>query len=295
MTIEVSTPDAGAVDEVLGALRAWQDDAAPMQLHPGDVGWFWRFGARATAAALRTWRRDGRILAVGLLDGPGLLRLAIAPESLQDGELARRLADDASRPERGVLTDGEASVEAPVGALVDDRLRACGWGSDEPWTLLACDLAAPVAGRVARVETVGAEHAPVWATVLRTSFDGSTFTAERWLTMAAGPAYAGARSLVAYDDQGDAVAAVALWSAGPGRPGLIEPMGVHRDHRGRGHGTAITRAALDALRELGASSALVCAPSSNVGAVATYESAGFRRLGERRDRRRGTADPRVAT
>jgi hypothetical protein len=43
-----------------------------MQLHPGDVGWFWRFGAEATAAAARTWSRDGRILAVGLLDGPTL-------------------------------------------------------------------------------------------------------------------------------------------------------------------------------------------------------------------------------
>jgi len=39
-----------------------------MQLHPGDLGWFWRFGAEATAAAVRTSSRDGQILAVGLLD-----------------------------------------------------------------------------------------------------------------------------------------------------------------------------------------------------------------------------------
>ena len=51
------------------------------RLHPGDLGWFWRFGAEATAAAVRTWSRDGRILAVGLLDGPGLLRLTIAPDA----------------------------------------------------------------------------------------------------------------------------------------------------------------------------------------------------------------------
>ncbi len=60
-------------------------------------------------------------------------------------------------------------------------------------------------------------------------------------------------------------------------------MGVHRDHRGHGHGTAITVAAAAALQDLGSSSAVACTPSSNVGAVATYRSAGFRQLPERRD------------
>ncbi|WP_420855834.1 GNAT family N-acetyltransferase [Thermoactinospora rubra] len=60
-------------------------------------------------------------------------------------------------------------------------------------------------------------------------------------------------------------------------------MGVHRDHRGHGYGKAITVAAAAALRELGSSSAIVCTPSSNAGAVATYQSAGFQPLPERRD------------
>ena len=59
--------------------------------------------------------------------------------------------------------------------------------------------------------------------------------------------------------------------------GLLEPMGVHRDHRGHGYGTAITLAAAAALRDMGSSSAIVCTPSSNVGAVATYASSGFNR------------------
>jgi len=42
--------------------------------------------------------------------------------------------------------------------------------------------------------------------------------------------------------------------------------------------------AVGALRELGSSSAVVCTPSSNVGAVATYRSAGFRQRPEVRDR-----------
>jgi GNAT superfamily N-acetyltransferase len=56
--------------------------------------------------------------------------------------------------------------------------------------------------------------------------------------MAAGLPYADARRLVAYDGHGHghAVAAATVWSAGPGKPGLLEPMGVHRERRGHGYG-----------------------------------------------------------
>jgi len=92
--------------------------------------------------------------------------------------------------------------------------------------------------------------------------------------MAAGLPHADARCLVAYDDQGNAVAvaAVTVWWAGPGKPGLLEPMGVHREHRGHGYGKAITVAAAAALQELDSSSAIVCTPSANVGAVAIQVS-----------------------
>ena len=53
-----------------------------------------------------------------------------------------------------------------------------------------------------------------------------------------------------------------------------------------GYGKAITVAAAAALRELGSSSAIVCTPSSNAGAVATYASAGFQPRPEIRDLRR---------
>ena len=81
-----------------------------------------------------------------------------------------------------------------------------------------------------------------------------------------------------------------------GRPGparLLEPMGVHRDHRGHGYGTAITVAAAALLRELGSSSAIVCTASSNVGAVATYGSAGFRQLPDVKDLRRTALTPQA--
>jgi GNAT superfamily N-acetyltransferase len=93
--------------------------------------------------------------------------------------------------------------------------------------------------------------------------------------MAAGAAYRDGLCLLGRDEWGNPVAAITVWSAGPGRPGIIEPMGVHRGARGHGYGRAITLAGAAALRDLGASGATVQTPAFNTGAVATYESAGF--------------------
>ncbi|MEV5279495.1 GNAT family N-acetyltransferase [Streptomyces sp. NPDC052811] len=286
MAIVLNEPGVDALSEAVSVLREWQYEGAPMQLHPGDLGWFWRWGAQATAAAVRTWSRDGRILAVGLLDGPRVLRLTIAPDAQQEEQLAQQLVKDVTEPGRGVLPEGRANIEAPTGALVQHLLFEDGWDTDEPWTPLRHDLAEPVRDPGVRIETIGPEQAHVYTAAHRAAFDGSRFTDERWHAMAAGLPYADARCLVAYDDGDNTVAAVTVWSAGPGRPGLLEPMGVHRDHRRQGYGEAITLAAAAALQELGSSSALVCTPSSNAGGVATYTSAGFQPRPEVRDRYR---------
>ncbi|HEX5533551.1 MAG TPA: GNAT family N-acetyltransferase [Actinomycetales bacterium] len=286
MAIVMGRPAVDELNAAVSALRKWQYDGAPWQLHPGDVGWFWRFGAQATAEAVRTWSRDGQVLAVGLLDGADLLRLTMAPDARRDEELAGQLVADVTDPDRGVLPHGKVYVEAPADALLQDLLSVGGWDTDEPWTPLRRDLTEPVEEPGVRVEVIGPERAHVRAAVQRGAFDGSTFTDERWHAMAGGLPYADARCLVAYDDHGKAVAAVTVWSAGPGGPGLLEPMGVHRNHRGLGYGRAITVAAAAALQDLGSSSAVVYTPSSNVGAVATYRSAGFEPLPEVHDRRR---------
>lgn len=101
-------------------------------------------------------------------------------------------ADLESGRERGVLLEGKVYVEAPTGALVQDLLFQDGWESGEPWTLLRRDLGAPVPDPGVRVEVSGPEQAHEWAAALRASFDGSTFTDERWHAMAAGAPYVGA-------------------------------------------------------------------------------------------------------
>ena len=71
VTIELSTPGVDGLNEVVGALREWQYDGAPMQLHPGDLGWFWRFGAEATAAAVRRGAGTGGSSPSGCWTIPG--------------------------------------------------------------------------------------------------------------------------------------------------------------------------------------------------------------------------------
>ena len=254
------------LDHVLTALASWQEVGSVFQLHPGDVGWQWRFGAEATAEALCVWEREAAIAAVGFVDGP-TLRLAFAPAYAGNSNLA----DDVIA---GVPAD-VTSVEAPHGTLVRERLASRGWRPGEEWVPLERLLAAEVEDCGLEVRIVDANWVDDRVAVQRAAFAGSTFDAERWRAMSDGPAYASARCLVGYDNDGVPVAAVTVWSAGEGRVGLIEPLGVHGDHRGRGYGRAMTLAAASALRKLGAASALVGTPKANVPAVATYASAGF--------------------
>ncbi|TDW23108.1 acetyltransferase (GNAT) family protein [Kribbella kalugense] len=282
MGIGVGVVGVGELGGVVGVLRGWQREGVALQLHPGDLGWFWRFGAEQTAAATRVWQRDGEIVAVGMLDEPDWLRMAIAPEAQRDEELARQIVEDVP----GVLIDGKVTVETPMGALVQDLLFKEGWTADKPWIPLHRSLAGSVPDPGMRVDVIGSEEGHERAEVQRASFDGSTFTTARWFAMADGEPYADARCLVVRNDIGESVAAATVWSAGEGRPGYIEPMGVHRMHRGRGYGTAMVLACARALQEMGASSVYTCTPAFNVGAVATYQAAGLQPLPEIRAQNR---------
>lgn len=286
MSITVETATPASLDEVVGAVAVWQHDGVPVQLHPGDLGWHWRLGAEELARDVRVWRRDGRIVAVGAVDDSGLIRMAIAPSADQDDMVAAQLMADISDPAGAVLPAGTAIVEARFGAAFRELLLESGWVADEPCIPLCRDLTVQVEDCGLRVKVVEPRNAQDRVAVQRAAFPNSTFTAERWFTMAAASPYRRARCLVAYDAHDEAVAAVTVWSAGQGRPGLLEPMGVHRDHRGQGYGTAISVAAAAALREMGSSSATVCTQSTNAGAVATYASAGFQKLPDITDFRR---------
>lgn len=277
----LSTPCPGDLEHVLAVLRSWQTDDLPLHLHPGDVGFHHARGAERIAAHLRVWSRDGRPLALGMLDEPDLLRTAVDPELVDDAELAATIAEDLADPNRGVLPAGEAFLEAGSALRLRAELADRGWGDGDPWVPLRRDLTDPVETTADDVgldlEEVGPGTVGEYTAVHRSAFDSEALTDERFTTLTSGPAYADAVSLLGRDASGTAVAVITVWSAGPGRPGLIEPLGVHRDHRGRGYGRAICLAAAARLRAMGSSSAEVCTPRSLIRAVATYVSAGYRR------------------
>lgn len=289
MTIELQTPGVDDLPTMLGTLASWQGDGVPFQLHPADIGWYWRHGAEATAAATRTWHRDGELLALGLLDEATLLRLAIAPEALADAEVAQRLAADIADPARGVLPAGPVDLEIPDGVVLHAALDDRGWLRGDPWPVMRHDFTTPLDHHL-RIVTVGPDEAPVWAHVHGAAWGAKPgdepAILERWHQMASGPAFTSARCLLGYDEDDNPVATVTVWSAGAGRPGVLEPMGVHADHRGKGHGRAMNVAGARVLQDLGASAATVCTSGSNGGAVAAYNAAGYATLYERFDRRR---------
>ena len=301
MTATMSTPTVDDLPGIIDAVSSWQREGAPMQVHPGDLGWYERFGTEALARALRVWTwgraqsrdqarsRSEQIAAVGFLDETELIRMAMDPELFDDDELASDIADDLVSRLDDLLPAGAGIVEARFGGALARVLAQRGWSDDEPWTPLHRDLARPVPPGALVIRVVGWELVEDRIRVEASAFPGASLSTERWHQMARGHAYRHGRCLVGYDERGSAVAATTIWSAGTRRPGIIEPLGVHQEHRGRGHGRAITLAAAEALRGMGASSAMVATPSSNAAAVAAYRSAGFESLGEATDLRRPAA------
>lgn len=276
--IELNKSTMDELQLTVQTLCDWQQDGEIIQLHPGDLGWYGRLGAEDTIEAIRTWKHNDKPVAIGLLDGKDLLRIAIDPAVAEDPVLADKMAEDLTKPENGVLPEGAATVETRSSSLLRSKLIDYGWEKGEPWTSLKRDLSEPVEDSGLRIEVVTPDQVQDRVAVQRSAFDNSTFTEENWHAMAAGLPYKEARCLVGYDEEDNPVAIATVWSAGEGKPGLIEPLGVDNNHRRKGYGKAITLAAAAALQEMGASSATVCTDSANSGAVATYKSAGFEEL-----------------
>ena len=278
MSVSLTVPGVDELDELSEALASWQVEGSPVQLHPGDVGWNSR--ADRLAEQLRVWRRDGVPVAMGIFDDD-VIRMAVSPLISHDGSVASALVAD--------LASIAAVVEARSGSALRRSLREAGWVDDEPWAPLTRSLVDPVEPCGLRIERVTSASPGLVADrveVHRASFPRSTFTVDQWERVAASAPYRKGRCLVAYDDRDRPVAAATVWSAGERRPGLIEPLGAHREHRGQGHGRAITLAAAAELRSMGASSVSVCTPAANTVGVAAYVSAGFTRQPDSRDFRR---------
>lgn len=272
-------------ETVLDALAEWDgvDGCGWQQLHVGDIGWATRFGADLD---MGWWTAAGTVVAVAMNDGP--LRTAVAPTWQHDRELAAAMVAHA-------VTQGFAVVDAPLGpCALRPALLAAGYEADAvgPWFHFYQPLT-PAHG-TAKFGAVGVRAVTSEAVavdrvaVQRASFANSTYTLDRWRAMAASPAYRPDLDLVLHLD-GVPAAGVTAWSAGPGRCGLIEPLGTDSAFRGRGLGRAAVTASCAALARAGASGVSVWTPAGNTAAVALYRAGGFRAVFVHTGFRRGTA------
>ena len=272
MSIEHRSHVRAELADVVAGVASWEsrEGYAGDSLHAGDLGWFLRLPDDVVDGAVHTWWDAGHLAAVALVEGP-VARPRIAPGRLDDARLAAEVADTIER-----LLAGEAWTDAQNGTAYRALLLARGWRPDpDPWVVLHVDLDGRDLPEPSGVEPTGAA-VDDRVTVQRNGFENSTFTAEAWHRMAAGPGFSADLDIVARDVDGTPVAVATAWSAGPGRCGLLEPVATHRDHRGGGHGRRVVQAAVRALAASGASGARVATPQSNAAAGRLYESAGLR-------------------
>src|SRR3954453_3248256 len=108
--------DIPGVDELSGVL-AFCASGRTTHRRCGCIQATWA-GSGGSGPRRRLWRSGrgaggGHVLAIGLLDGPDVLRLTVAPEAQRDEGLARQVVSDVAEPERGVLPPGKVSVETP--------------------------------------------------------------------------------------------------------------------------------------------------------------------------------------
>ena len=275
MTWAITSLSRSQADRATEALDSWIAPAAyGGYLHSGDIGWALRLDDADFDVITRLVRSAGETRAVLMLDG-SVLRTAIRPDSVHDLPLAECLVEQAEAMPQA----GEGFVETEFGSTFRSLLSGRGWQLDsKPWVLLYRPLGSadgeyddPLCCPVSSQQDIADR-----VIVQRLAFERSTFTVARWHQMAAGPTYDPTLDWLRRGIDGVPTAGATAWSAGPGKCGILEPLGTHPEHRGQGHGAAVSRAAIAALARAGASGVTVATPADNGGAVRTYLACGLR-------------------
>ena len=275
VTVERYGRDGAA--RLIEALQSWAPPGGYFAtIHAGDLGWHLRFDDADLAGTFVAVLDDDEPVAVGLLEG-STFRPTIRPDRGHDHDVAAALVDVL----RALPTDRDAHTDAGSESLFRAMLSGDGWHVDpDAWPLFYRPLS-PADGEhddpLSRPLESDADIADRVA-VQRAAFTSSTFTVERWHRMAAGPGFDPALELLRRDRDGAPVAAATGWSAGPGKVGILEPVGADPAYAGHGYGKAVSLAVIAALARAGASGVTVCTPLSNAAAVRTYTACGLRQV-----------------
>ena len=258
--------------------RTWSKRS---RLHIGDIAWERNAIPREESWRTSLWDDDGQVVAWGWVELPDHLSLVVDPAR---PELAAeviawfRSVATAPRLACSVLED-ETHL---VSALADAGFRA---DDDLPFythhRLSLSDLGTPVVPEgftlrhvlAGEVEKRAEGHRAAWS-----DWGPSKVTDENFAGVMNCWPYRPELDWVVEGPDGDFVATALIWLDEVHGVGLVEPVGCAPQYRRRGLARAVDLAALHALREAGATEALVC-PRGDDGypqARALYQSIGFK-------------------
>jgi ribosomal protein S18 acetylase RimI-like enzyme len=264
--------------EAIATLADWAPRwGCVTSLHAGDVGWHLRLDDANLDETIVVVRDRAEVVAVALVESSGL-RPTLRPDRWDDNDLAVTLGTLAASLAESLGDHAMAYCDVPPQSALRAWLIAHGWELDpDPWAAMYRPLAAVDAALgVALAESVATDgDVADRVDVQFSAFEHSTFTVQRWHQMAAGPGFRRDLDLLRRDADGVPVAGATAWTAGPGRVGILEPVGTHRDHVRQGHGRAVVLAAIGALARAGASGVSVQTPLSNDTAIHAYVRAGL--------------------
>ncbi|MGW5051677.1 GNAT family N-acetyltransferase [Actinokineospora sp. NPDC004072] len=244
----------------------------PGDWHIGDLAWQrTQHTGREPEWPTALWERDGEVVAWGWVHLPGHLALATADPALADEVLAW-FAETATAARRTVTTADPRLAEA---------LERNGYTrTDDPANIYhrrdLADLPEPVLppGYTVQPSTDVTQRVAVHRVV----WHPSRVTEESYRNVMATWPYRPELDWVAVAPDGAYAANCLIWLDERNRVGELEPVGTHPDHRGRGLGRAVCLAAMHALRDHGADTAVVYpvdSPPAHPGALALYRGLGF--------------------
>jgi predicted N-acetyltransferase YhbS len=255
----------------------WRSRKPLVEAHVGDLAWW----SREPDRAVRAWRDGGRVVAWGWLLAPDDLSVLVAPGR---EELVPEVLD-AFEAQAVWSLEGDA-------ARIDELERRGYRRDDGPFFVhLARSLDGlpepqPPPGYTLRAMQ-GRGDVPRRVEVQRAAFT-STLTEEKYEHLLGTWPYRPDCDLVAEAADGSFASFCTGWLDDENRAGLLEPVGTHPDHGRRGLARSTCLAALWALREQGADTAVVYARGDDAypGPKRLYLSLGFEPVGCARAYRR---------
>jgi ribosomal protein S18 acetylase RimI-like enzyme len=269
------------------AVRSWRVEKPLSYMHVGDLAWqCHRHGGREHEWRMRLWLRDGEPVGWGWLWTPGDGELQVAQEdrSALVVEVAEWLAGEAAAC---------GAAELVVSALESDRatlaaLASVGFDADAepPYGHMVRSLgdlpeqpSLPDGFRVRHVS--GEADLPRRVAVHRAAFSvlrPSRVTEQSYRNVMAAWPYRPELDWVVEAPGGRFTAACLIWLDEANGVGELEPVGTDPAFWRMGHGRAVCLAALRALAQHGADTAMVAAREAEglPPAPALYRSIGFR-------------------